>query len=266
MTSTSLDAATLGAALREAGGGEVRRDDQPRPSWTSWSPPASPRAAEPPAAPSDEGGAYLNNERVSDPEHRPRARRRGRRGVAGAAPGQEELRGRPRRSDACPRPVRLRRIRRISPTVDEGAARRVLDPAGCPLLRAGRGRRGLRASEATAAWDRLRFVPRVLTRRHRRRPGHAPAGHAGGHPVRRRAHDPAAGSRPRGRGRHGTGRGRAPARCWWSRATPARPSRTIAATGWTGGCRCTSPPTAPRPSRRRRAGRRGRRARDRAHR
>ncbi len=41
-----------------------------------------------------EGGAYVNNVRVEDPEHVPGPRRPGRRHLAGAAQGQEELQGR----------------------------------------------------------------------------------------------------------------------------------------------------------------------------
>jgi tyrosyl-tRNA synthetase len=66
----SLDAATLGAALSEAGGTEVSRSDQPTvvdllvTSGLSESRGAARRTV-------GEGGAYLNNERVSDPELRP---------------------------------------------------------------------------------------------------------------------------------------------------------------------------------------------------
>jgi tyrosyl-tRNA synthetase len=66
----SLDAGTLGAALSEAGGTEVSRDDQPTVvdllvmSGLSESRGAARRTV-------GEGGAYLNNERVSDPELRP---------------------------------------------------------------------------------------------------------------------------------------------------------------------------------------------------
>ncbi len=67
----ALDPATLGAALREAGGGEVRRDaelptivDLLVAAGLSESRGAARRTV-------NEGGAYLNNERVSDPEQRP---------------------------------------------------------------------------------------------------------------------------------------------------------------------------------------------------
>ena len=67
----ALDPATLGAALREAGGGEVRRDDDLPTivdllvvAGLSESRGAARRTV-------NEGGAYLNNERVSDTEHRP---------------------------------------------------------------------------------------------------------------------------------------------------------------------------------------------------
>jgi tyrosyl-tRNA synthetase len=67
-----LDAATLGAALREAGGGEVARVEDALPTMVdllvaaglSESRGAARRTVQ-------EGGAYLNNERVPDPEHRP---------------------------------------------------------------------------------------------------------------------------------------------------------------------------------------------------
>jgi tyrosyl-tRNA synthetase len=67
-----LDPATLGAALREAGGGEVTRDDGALPTIVdllvaaglSESRGAARRTV-------NEGGAYLNNERVPDPDHRP---------------------------------------------------------------------------------------------------------------------------------------------------------------------------------------------------
>jgi tyrosyl-tRNA synthetase len=66
----TLDAATLAAALREAGGGEVAAADKPTivdllvAAGLSESRGAARRTV-------SEGGAYLNNERVSDPEHRP---------------------------------------------------------------------------------------------------------------------------------------------------------------------------------------------------
>jgi tyrosyl-tRNA synthetase len=68
----ALDPATLGAALREAGGGEATREDGALPTIVdllvlaglSESRGAARRTV-------NEGGAYLNNERVSDPEHRP---------------------------------------------------------------------------------------------------------------------------------------------------------------------------------------------------
>jgi tyrosyl-tRNA synthetase len=66
-----LDGATLGAALREAGGGEVARgEDMPTvvdllvAAGLSESRGAARRTVA-------EGGAYLNNERVTDPDHRP---------------------------------------------------------------------------------------------------------------------------------------------------------------------------------------------------
>ncbi len=67
---SSLDAATLGTALNEAGGVEVSRNDQPTvvdllvTSGLSESRGAARRTV-------GEGGAYLNNERVTDPELRP---------------------------------------------------------------------------------------------------------------------------------------------------------------------------------------------------
>jgi tyrosyl-tRNA synthetase len=68
-----LDGATLGAALREAGGGEVPRgEDMPTvvdllvAAGLAESRGAARRTVA-------EGGAYLNNERVTDPEHRPTA-------------------------------------------------------------------------------------------------------------------------------------------------------------------------------------------------
>jgi tyrosyl-tRNA synthetase len=67
----SLDAGTLAAALREAGGGEVPRSpelptivDLLVAAGLSESRGAARRTV-------GEGGAYLNNERVSDPEQRP---------------------------------------------------------------------------------------------------------------------------------------------------------------------------------------------------
>lgn len=66
----SLDASTLGTALDEAGGVEVSRSDQPTvvdllvSSGLSESRGAARRTV-------GEGGAYLNNERVTDPELRP---------------------------------------------------------------------------------------------------------------------------------------------------------------------------------------------------
>lgn len=71
----ALDPATLGAALREAGGGEVSRDEGGElptivdllvAAGLSESRGAARRTV-------NEGGAYLNNERVSDAEHRPSA-------------------------------------------------------------------------------------------------------------------------------------------------------------------------------------------------
>src|SRR5699024_4421329 len=67
----SLHPETLTAALTEAGGSEVRRDDGLPTivdllvtAGLSESKGAARRTVK-------EGGAYLNNERVSDPEHRP---------------------------------------------------------------------------------------------------------------------------------------------------------------------------------------------------
>ena len=66
----SLDGGTLGAALREAGGGEVSASEQPTivdllvAAGLSESRGAARRTV-------GEGGAYLNNERVADPELRP---------------------------------------------------------------------------------------------------------------------------------------------------------------------------------------------------
>ena len=70
-SSATLDPGTLGAALREAGGGEVARGaelptivDLLVAAGLGESRGAARRTV-------GEGGAYLNNERVSDPEHRP---------------------------------------------------------------------------------------------------------------------------------------------------------------------------------------------------
>jgi tyrosyl-tRNA synthetase len=68
----SLDPQTLGAALAEAGGGEARSQDGGLPTVVDLlvvtglceSKGAARRTV-------NEGGAYLNNERVTDPEHRP---------------------------------------------------------------------------------------------------------------------------------------------------------------------------------------------------
>jgi tyrosyl-tRNA synthetase len=70
-TLDGLDAGTLGAALQEAGGGEVHRDDV-LPTIVDLLVAAglseSKGAARRTVA---EGGAYLNNVRVEDPDHRP---------------------------------------------------------------------------------------------------------------------------------------------------------------------------------------------------
>jgi tyrosyl-tRNA synthetase len=88
-----LDEATLGAALREAGGGEVPRGEE-MPTIVDLLVAAGLTESRGSARRTvAEGGAYLNNERVSDPEHRPTATdlvagdwlvlRRGKRNLAG---------------------------------------------------------------------------------------------------------------------------------------------------------------------------------------
>ena len=87
-------------ALREAGSTRRSPASCP-PSSTCWSRPGWPRASGEARRTIAEGGAYLNNERVEDPELVPSGERPGRRLLAGAAPRQEELRGRRGRPPIC---------------------------------------------------------------------------------------------------------------------------------------------------------------------
>ena len=88
-TCAQLSAATLAAALREAGAVAARRGELPAivdllvESGLAKSKGEARRTV-------GEGGAYLNNERVEDPELVPAEQRPGRRLLAGAAPRQEE--------------------------------------------------------------------------------------------------------------------------------------------------------------------------------
>ena len=92
---TGLSPATLGAALREAGRHPRRRRRRRcRASSTCWSTTGLAKSKGEARRTVAEGGAYLNNERVEDPEQVPTARRPDRRQLAGAAPRQEELRRR----------------------------------------------------------------------------------------------------------------------------------------------------------------------------
>ena len=106
-----------------------------------------------------EGGAYLNNVRVEDPEAEPAPSRPDRRLVAGPAPGQEAVRG---------RRGRLRwtssRRRRGAGTLARRPARRgaSLDPSGRVDLRRGGRRRGHDDRRGGRAWRAVRFRPRVL--------------------------------------------------------------------------------------------------------
>ena len=82
-----------------------------------------------------------------------------------------------------------------------------------------------------AAWDRFRFVPRVLHDVTEVDLATELLGTRLATPVRGRPDDPAARGRPRGRGGDGPRRRGRRLRCSWSRATPGRRSRTSPPTG-----------------------------------
>ena len=84
---TSCDARTLAAALAEVPHGRGRRGWARR-SWTCWPRAAWWQASRRPAARSKEGGAYLNNVKVTDETHVPVGGRPAARPLPGAAPGQ----------------------------------------------------------------------------------------------------------------------------------------------------------------------------------
>ena len=123
-----------------------RRGERSRRSSTCWSPRVCPRAAAQRAVRSSEGGAYLNNERVADPEFRPGTGDVVGGRVAGPPPRQEELRRRPAGvrhavpvagPDEGPRAVVA--VRRHA----AGQRPRAVAGGGLPLLQPGGRRRGL---------------------------------------------------------------------------------------------------------------------------
>ena len=167
-----------------------------------------------------EGGAYLNNERVDRPRPRAHRGRPARRLLAGAAARQEE----PRRRGG--RGVTSRAVRRRA----RGARGRDCSPSRSTATSARAPATASSAAEAAGGLGPAPLPPPGAARRHRRRPPDDGPGHRAALAVRRRAHRDAARRAPRGRGGMAAGVAAAGS-LWWSRATPARPSRTIGATG-----------------------------------
>ena len=98
---TGLSTTTLGAALREAGSATID-GDEPMPTVVDLLVAAGLAKSKGEARRTvSEGGAYLNNARVEDPDQVPAAGRPDRRLLARAPPRQEELRRQSRCAEPC---------------------------------------------------------------------------------------------------------------------------------------------------------------------
>ena len=187
-----------------------------------------------------EGGAYLNNVRVEDPEAEPRDVRPDRRVVARAASGQEAVRGRRGRLRWTSSRAPCRRVRWLD--VLRERARRSIPPAVWAYVQAGAGE-GLTAAEANAAWRDVRFRTRVLRGVDRAELATTLLGSEVTSPIGDRADRDAACRAPAGRARHGRGRERGGRLCMSCPPTRAPGSQSSARAG-RGGSRRTSHPSA----------------------